>query len=91
MCDIECSNGGRSNPVLITGADIDCTLLKVGACWADMLAEALCECKRGRRNGGSDIMDCEDVFAYVADLGLVINDGDGFEVGGRDEFLEDCG
>lgn len=70
---------------------MDCTLLKVGACPEDMVTEALCECKRGRRIGGSDITACEDALAYVADLGLFIKDGEGFEVGGRDEFLDDCG
>lgn len=76
--------------MLIDGADIECTLLKVGAVCVDMLIDALCECRRGLRAGGSDIMAGPVVLAYVADRGLFINDGDGFDVGGRDEFLDEC-
>lgn len=76
--------------MLITGADMECTELSVGAVCVDMVIEALCECSRGLRDGGSDINAGEDVLAYVAARGLFIKDGDGFDVGGRDEFLDDC-
>lgn len=67
-----------------------CALFNVGAFCADIVIEALCECNLGLRAGGSDAIAGVDVLAYVADRGLFTNDGDGLDVGGRDEFLDDC-